>query len=419
MNILAKQAGMIMMRSNFIYSLMANIYSAICKFLILLTIIRLGTPLEVGRYNYALVLSAPIFLLASLKIRSIIVTNDEYKVNQFFNAILVTNFIFLIAFMAIVPMFSSSNQTLIIFIVALIKIIENTKEVAYGVYQKEEKLKTQSISMILYFTLSLASFYVAYFVTYDLFIALLLSFICGLLSFMLFDLPVMKKRFKVGLKVAFSVINSKNIVYLALPLSVSAAIGSLNTGLPRIILKEFYDEYTLGIFSAIAYLLVIGSLLASSLSQVFLPRLRKFFREGQWNNFIDLTRKMVLIGSFIGFVSIIISVIFGKTILRIFYGTEYSNQSIVLVVLSLGILFILSGVFLGTAIIATGNYKVNYKIALITLLSITIFSLVFIPFLGLIGTALTITISNFVSLLSYYYFYRKEIKRWINNEENY
>ncbi len=403
------------MKINFVYSLVANVYSALCKFLILLTIIRLGTPIEVGRYNYALVLSAPVFLLASLKIRSIIVTNDEYKVNHFFNAIILINTFFFTVFICIVSLLSNANETIIILVVSLIKFLDNIKEVSYGVYQKDEQLKIQSVSMIMYFTLSLVSFYLSFYITSDLLISLTLSLLSGLLTFFIFDIPVMKKKFKVFLKLTLSMSVSKKIMFLALPLSISSAIGSLNTGLPRVFLKEFFNEYALGIFSAIAYLLVVGTLLANSLSQVFLPRLRKLFKNNKITDFVNLTKKMVLIGTAVGIFSVIASTFLGRFVLKIFFGAEYANQNEVLIILSFGLLFILSGVFLGTSIVATGNYKVNYKISVITLLSIIIFSVSFIPVWGLIGTAYTITCSQLVAFLSYLYFYNKEMKKWNHN----
>ena len=199
----------------------------------------------------------------------------------------------------------------------------------------------------------------------------------------------------------------KEIFLLAFPLSLSSAIGSLNTGIPRILMKSFYGEYYLGIFSTIAYLLVVGNLFANSISQIFLPKLRNYYRLKNYDEYRKTTKKMMFLGFVVGIVGVLLSSIIGKTILKIVFGNEYANNSMTLVILSFGLVFILSGVFLGTSIVATGNYKVNYKISLITFVSIIILSILFIPRFRLIGTAITISFSQLITLIAYYYFYKK------------
>lgn len=394
------------MVKNFNYMFSANIVSALCKFLILLIIVRLGTPDEVGKYNYALVITAPIFLFISLKIRSVIVTNDQYSKNQYISTIVLLNCI-AIVFIAIFLYVLGKGDLIIILIVALIKLFENIKEVPYGIYQKNENLKLLGISMGIYNLLSLILFFIIYFITHNLNMALLSSLLSCVFSLIIIDKWFLNKYYSVKLGFDNNIKIIKDIFILSIPLAFSSALGSLNTGIPRIVLANQYGQYTLGIFSTIAYVLVIGSLFANSISQVFLPKLRKLYINDNKEEFEKLTRKMVLIGTFLGTCSVIISVFFGKSLLSLVFGKEYGTNNIILIILSLGLLFILSGVFLGTTIIATGKYNVNYKISLILLVSILILSFTLISNYSLLGAALTITISQFVALISYYYFYKK------------
>src|SRR5699024_12384616 len=137
----------------------ANIVSALCKFLILLVIVRLGTPDEVGRYNYALVVTAPVFLFISLKIRSVIITNDHFNENQYISAIIVLNSIVLIFVAIFIYILGNGNLTIIL-IVSLIKIFENLKEVPYGIYKINENLKLLGISLWIYNILSYIMLYI-------------------------------------------------------------------------------------------------------------------------------------------------------------------------------------------------------------------------------------------------------------------
>lgn len=403
------------MVKNFNYMFVANIVSALCKFLILLVIVRLGTPEEVGKYNYALVITAPIFLFFSLKIRSIIVTNDQYKLNDFASTIISLNSILIIV-VSILLWFLSKENFGVILIISLIKFFENLKEIPYGVYQKEEKLKLMSYSMWIYNISSLILFSLIYLIFQNLNLALIASLFSCVISVLFIDKLIIKSNFGITFNFVLDYKKIKDIIILSIPLAFSSALGSLNTGIPRILLEKFFGQYTLGIFSTIAYILVIGSLFANSISQVFLPKLRRLFKEKNKKEFEMLTKKMVSIGVLMGLIALLTSITIGKFILSLVFGSEYGANNIVLIILSLGLLFILSGVFLGTSIIATGNYNVNYKISVLLLVSVLLFSFILIPKYSLLGAALTITISQFVALISYFYFYKK-IFRSVNNDK--
>lgn len=403
------------MVKNFNYMFVANIVSALCKFLILLVIVRLGTPEEVGKYNYALVITAPIFLFFSLKIRSIIVTNDQYKLNDFASTIISLNSI-LIIFVSILLWFLSKENFGVILIISLIKFFENLKEIPYGVYQKEEKLKLMSYSMWIYNISSLILFSLIYIIFQNLNLALIASLFICVISVLFIDKLIIKSNFGITFNFVLDYKKIKDIIILSIPLAFSSALGSLNTGIPRILLEKFFGQYTLGIFSTIAYILVIGSLFANSISQVFLPKLRRLFKEKNKKEFEMLTKKMVSIGVLMGLIALLTSITIGKFSLSLIFGSEYGANNIILIILSLGLLFILSGVFLGTSIIATGNYNVNYKISVLSLVSVLLFSFILIPKYSLLGAALTVTISQFVALISYFYFYKK-IFRGVNNDK--
>src|SRR5699024_6819684 len=216
----------------------------------------------------------------------------HFNVNQYISAIIVLNSIVLIFVAIFIYILGNGNLTIIL-IVSLIKIFENLKEVPYGIYQKNENLKLLGISMGIYNILSLIMFYLIYFILHNLNMALLFSLISCVFSFVIIDKWFLNKYYDVKLSFDKNIKIVKDIFILSIPLAFSSALGSLNTGIPRIVLEHQFGQYTLGIFSTIAYVLVIGSLFANSISQVFLPKLRKFFKENNKNAFEKLAKKMV------------------------------------------------------------------------------------------------------------------------------
>ncbi|MBO3078327.1 oligosaccharide flippase family protein [Mammaliicoccus vitulinus] len=393
------------MKKNFSFAFISNIISSACKFLILLLIVKLGTPSEVGIYNYALIISAPVFLFTSLKIRSIQVTNNNYKFNEYYSLIIILNIIALLIIVIISLIIERNIVAYSIIILSTIKVLDNLKEVIYGLYQKHENLKLVGISIIINNIFNLIIFSIVYYSTADLIMSLTMMFLISILVFLLYDLRVLKKNYNTKLEFNIYKNDFFAILILAIPLSISSSLGALNTSIPRIILKNTNGEFYLGIFSAIAYILVLANLFANSISQVFLPRLSKYFHQNNVEEFNKLANKLLVIGFIIGILTFLITLFFGKLILNIGFGEIYSEYYLVLIILSIGLLFLLSGVFAGTVITSTGNYKVHYKITTISLVFTVILSILTIEKFSIYGTAFTIMFSQIVTFICYMYFF--------------
>ncbi|MCJ0971250.1 oligosaccharide flippase family protein [Mammaliicoccus sciuri] len=399
------------MKKNFSFAFISNIVSSACKFLILLLIIKLGTPSEVGIYNYALIISAPVFLFTSLKIRSIQVTNNNYKFNEYYSLIIIINILALLMIVVFSVIIGTKVVTYSIIIVSIIKVLDNLKEVIYGLYQKHENLKLMGRSIIISNIFNLIIFSITYFFSSDLLVSLSMMLLISIMVFLLYDLNVLNKNYNTKLEFNIKTKDFFDILILAIPLSVSSSLGSLNTSIPRIILKNSSGEYYLGIFSAIAYILVLANLFANSMSQVFMPRLSQYFHQNKRKEFNKLANILLMIGFAIGLTTFLMVLLFGKAILNIGFGEIYGEYYLVLVILSIGLLFLLSGVFAGTIITSTGNYKIHYKITTISLVVTIILSILTINKFSIYGTAVTIMFSQISSFICYIYFYIKLKKK--------
>lgn len=393
------------MRKNFSFAFISNIISSACKFLILLLIVKFGSPSEVGIYNYALIISAPVFLFTSLKIRSIQVTNNNYRFNEYYSLIIILNLIVLGIVIIISLLIEKNVIAYSIIILSTIKVLDNLREVLYGLYQKYEDLKTVGVSIIINNIFNIIAFGIGYYLSSNLTISLFTMFITSTFVFLIYDLRVLSNKYDTKLKLVLNRKRLIDILILAIPLSISSSLGSLNTSIPRIILKNSHGEFYLGIFSAIAYILVLANLFANSISQVFLPRLSKYFYKKNIIEFNKLGIKLIGIGFLIGTFTVLLALIFGELILKIAFGEVYSKYNMVLIILSIGLLFLLSGVFVGTIITSTGNYKIHYKITIISLIFTVIFSFLTIERYSIYGTAYTIMFSQIITFISYMYSY--------------
>ena len=113
--------------------LFSNVFVAGIKFLILYTIILFGTVEDVGIYSYALAIVSPLFLFSSLKIKTIVVTEEsKYKNIEYLTSLFVLSF-FTVIITALIIFITESNVTIIIItlLLALQKLFDAFKRVVF------------------------------------------------------------------------------------------------------------------------------------------------------------------------------------------------------------------------------------------------------------------------------------------------
>jgi O-antigen/teichoic acid export membrane protein len=70
------------------------------------------------------------------------------------------------------------------------------------------------------------------------------------------------------------------LVKVALPLGIVAMLMSFNANVPRYFIEHYLGERELGIFAAMAYLMVVGGTVVGALGQSASPRLAKYYAAG-------------------------------------------------------------------------------------------------------------------------------------------
>ncbi len=122
-------------------------------------------------------------------------------------------------------------------------------------------------------------------------------------------------------------------------------------------------------------------------------------------------KKFLLLFSTISIIILVISVLFGNSIFRMF-GEDYTKYYDLFLILTIGIIgvFTIRSLF-GNLLSSIGKAKINYWIAFCSLLLNVGLSYYFIPKYGIIGAGITSAIvmwtSGILSMLLFYLFYKK------------
>jgi O-antigen/teichoic acid export membrane protein len=395
-------------KTNFSYTLVANLVYAFSQWFIISLIAKLGTVEMVGRYSIALAVTAPIFLLSNMNLRSMQATDvkNNYSFINYFVTRIVTSTVALFSILFILLISNFNNGTkLIILLLSISRFLESICDVVYGLYQQNERMDFQAISKIIQSFLAILLFTFSMLVSKSLELSVLMYSLTFLIIIVFYDRIKILELTNVNIlqelsniRTIFNVSVVKKLIIIGFPLGISSAIDTLNANIPRYALQYFFNEESVGYFSSIAFIMTTGSTVINAMAHSAIPSLAKNYIENL-SAYFRLLIKLIAFGLVIGFLAIIVSIFFGEIILQYLYTKEYKEYNNVFIVIMIAsAIWYVTG-FISSALTATTLFSVQVPIYIITLLATCSTSLILIPKFGLIGAALTVCIGNIIRLL--------------------
>jgi O-antigen/teichoic acid export membrane protein len=396
------------LRRNFSWALVGNVFYSACQWGMLIILAKIGTPEMVGEFTLALALTAPVFMLANLQLRAIQATDhrSKYSLDDYLALRLVSTGIAFFVIMLIAASSTYLNSTRwVIIVIAIAKGFESISDIFYGFIQQRERMDYISISLTLKGILSLLMLTIGVLSTGSILggvIGLAMAWLILLLSYDLLTVKHLIKQLDLDeaqkIRPHWHWPTQGKLVKLALPLGFVMLLVSLNTNVPRYFIERFMTPRELGIFAAIAFLPLIGSVIQGALAQTASPRLAKYYAEGKRRDFIRLLLSLISIALLLGLSAIIISTLAGKTILTLVYKPEYSHYSNLLLWLMAAAALDYVSSFLGTAITSVRYFRSQVPIIATTLVILSMSCFYFIPILGLIGIPISMMIAEVVRI---------------------
>lgn len=398
------------LRQSFAWTAAGNVFYAASQWIVLVLLARLGSPQVVGEFALATAISSPIFALSSLKLRSVQAADvlSDFPFNTYLSVRIITSLsaIVLVVAIAIFGGFSASLAW-VISLVGLSKAIESGSDILHGLQQRYERMETVSKSLGIKGLLSVGSFSLAYILSDSLAGGILgLVFAWGA-TLTFFDIPQGRLQISNASAGSQNIRPSRDwddvfrVACLAAPLGATVAIGSLAANVPRYFAGGMLSTQDLGVFAAISYIMVAGTLLISSISQAATPRLSLLFRTGKVDNHLQLVLQLLALGAAIGLAGIVIVALIGDDVLRIVYGVEYARYQSLFLLIMINAAVSYSYVFLGTALTSMRKFTVQLPVHVAGLAILTLACLISIPRFGLIGVPLAMITANLAQAGAY------------------
>jgi O-antigen/teichoic acid export membrane protein len=370
----------------------------------LVVLARLGTTEVVGRFALALALTAPVIMFANLQLRGVLATDarHEYGFSRYLSLRLITTALALLA-MATIAHLATDHLTafLVVLAVGVGKAFEAISDVMYGLFQKHERMATISRSLMMKGPLALLALGLVFGATGSLLAGVLAIALAKGLVLLLYDLPgAMSLRGGDKLDQASPMATAiLKLAWLSLPLGIVMLLLSLNSNIPRYFISHQLGDGDLGIFAALASVMLAGNMAIGALGQSASPRLSRSYAQRDFRAFAILLLKLVAIGAMIGAAGLLAGLIAGRLILGLLFGAVYAehNDLFVWLMAVAAVAYIAS--FLGYGMTAARHFRPQIVVAGLATATLTSACYFLVPEYGLYGAAWAALLCGAVQLL--------------------
>lgn len=408
------------LKRNFSWTFAGNVVYSGAQWLIVVIIAKLGTPEMLGRFALGLAIATPTFVFTNLALRSVLATDAEgqFKIRDYFSLrSLSSMFALLIVVITVMSSRFGTEKALVVIAIGIAKFIESLGDIRYGVFQKLETMDFIAKSMILKGIFGLLALSLGLYLSGSLLVAVTCLAFSWLTVFMLFDVANVNKlspgesttriellrhsRSSLLLEIKENLPSLKALVILSFPLGIAMLLGSISTNVPRYYLEFYEGERALGIYAAVAALMLAGNTLVSALGQTATSRLSVYYFNGQAGRFARLLLSLIVLGTALGVTGLILSVLAGRDILAVIYQPEYADNAQLLVLLMIAATLQYAGSFLGLSVTAARRFRVQPYIFAASSLASVIMCALLVPIYGTSGAAWAVIIASIVQVLGF------------------
>lgn len=391
------------LRTNISWTFAGNLVYVSCQWGMLMILAKLGTPEIVGRFALGLAIAGPVMIFANLSLRQAQATDvwRGYVFGEYLTLRLLTTVVALLIISILAFVGYQLELALVILAVGLAKSFEAISDVFYGLLQQRERMDRIARSMIMKGVISLISLGSIFYLTESVFWAamgLTVAWAAILLGYDVRSGVLMLTQSGSGtgntgeLRLRWNVQKISKLAWTVLPLGIAAGLVSFNVNIPRYMLEHYMSTREVGIFAAIAYIIIAGNVVVDALGQSSVPRLASYYADGNGQAFRSLMSKLVLLGTLLAGAGVLVSILGGSWILRLLYTPEYARYSSVLVWMMVAAGFGYVSSLLRFGVTAARYFRSQVPL-LVGVTGVTaIGCAVFIPGYGVLGAALGVCI---------------------------
>ncbi len=404
--------------TGFVWVLGGNLFYAACQWLMLAAIARLGNPAFVGVFSLAIALTAPVFMLTNLQLRSVYITEDEiaYPLGLYITTRFLLSMGAYLLIVVGVLLYADDQQPgmqTVLWTVGLSKLFETGSDLIYGYYQKTNRQDRQAWSLVWRGGGGCGLFVLVWQLTgrFELALIAFSSFtgLCLLVDSWCFVRLFQQLNQRQWPKLLWSA-RSGSLIRLALPLGLVAFVTSLSSSLPRYTIDTVLGVGAVGIFSAVTYVKVATVYVIDAMSNALMPELSHLYAANQPAAFRLMMNRFLVYSAGIGLCYVTAAWLGGRFFLETFYTDEYAPYTnlLILTMLSAGINYI--GRTLSYGMMALRQYRQQLVLGLTESIAINLILWLLIPVWGLSGAGLALVLGELIRVIVSGFYYHKSFQ---------
>lgn len=393
------------LRRNFGLTLFGNLAYGAAQWAMLMALAKLGEPELVGRFALALGMTAPIMMFANLNLGAVLATDRAAKhpFEEYLGLRLAAVGLACAAIAALAAAQGPGQLAVVVLLVGAAKAFESLSDLFFGLMQRHERMDGIARSMLVKSVVSLALFSATMSVTRSLVWACAALALAWLGTLVLWDVGSARRAAvaagePVSLRPSWRPAALKALALTALPLGFADLLHSLLANAPRYFVGGMLGERELGIFAAMAYVLIIGARVTTALAASALPRLAKLHHAGDFRGYSRLLARLVGVGALLGAAGMLVAAAGGRTLLTLLYRPEYAGSldAFLWLTASGGVGAV--GLFLQYGMMGAQRFWAQPLIVLAATLVLAAVCGALIPRYGLAGAAIAVFASSVVKL---------------------
>lgn len=368
------------------FLLTGGVYAA-SQWATLVVVARIGGPENLGEYTVALAVCAPIIVFTRLNMQTVQATDsrDEYEFCDYALA----RIILTLGGLALITgygIFSGHalEAVLVLSGVALFKSIESIGDLVQGLLRKNEQIGAiatathiRSITLLIGVAIGIYAL--------DSFPAgIMLVALAWWLVFVSYERGQVRK-----LNVSWHSTNwrrSADLIRKCFPSGLGMLLGSLTVNIPVYVIEHFRGVAQAGYYSAAAFFMALGGLVATALGQAAMARLSVEFSNNR-ERYRATLRTILLVSCVLGGSVIVLAKLIGGNILAILYGADYATHEAVLLWIAVATALSFPATLLGLSLTISRRFNTGLLVHIVSLAVVSILAAIFVPSHGLLGGA--------------------------------
>ncbi len=398
------------MTKNAAWALAGNSIYAGCQWAVFVLIVKLLTAEQAGVFAYAIAITGPIFVFANLRLRNLLATSVATPggFSDYLNARLLTTVLAVALSLAIGAIVAPSPRSFAVFAtMAAGRACDAISEICHGLFQRALDMRGAAIGLSTNGLLSVGLVAAVLVLSRSLLLATAAYAAGSLVALVCWDLPAtagLRRTDRDRLHAAESARRplgtACRLLRIALPLGLSAAIGSVRANFPRYVIASSLGAAMLAKFAAISYITMLGHLVVTSSSQVALPVLASDIGHSDWRYRMRLGA-LVAATILLGSLGVIACLLLGRPALVMLYGPEYGRYRGVLVWLLVGTVVTFASNFLGTGTTARQLFGAQFVITSLSFVVVALLTAPLVAGYGLTGAAWALLAGAIVEFAAY------------------